>query len=90
MKFSLGLSSQCDFKITPINQGEVSYEATTIRSNEYKFDKVPLDNRVVFTVPIMQRNIAFTLKATSSNPYIVSLNSITWEGNYSPRYYGRA
>ena len=90
MKFSLGLSSQCDFMITPINQGEVSYEATTIRSNEYKFDKVPLDNRVVFTVPIMQRNISFTLKVTSNNPYIVSLNSVSWEGNYSPKYYGRA
>lgn len=90
VKFALGLSGQCTFKITPINQGELLYEATTIRANEYKFDKVPLDNRAVFTVPIMQRNISFTLKATSSNPYIVSLNSVTWEGNYSPKYYGRA
>lgn len=90
INFSLGLSGQCDFKITPLNQAEVTYEATTILSNQYKFDKVPLDDRLVFTVPIMQRNTGYDLQVTSSNPYIVSLNSAMWDGSYSPKYYQRA
>ena len=89
INFALGLSGQCDFKVKPVNQGETNYEATTIISNQYRYDRIPLDDRVVFTVPIMQRNTGFDLKITSSNPYIVSLNSAMWEGNYSPKYYRR-
>lgn len=90
VNFALGLSGQCDFKITPLNQTEVNYEATTIFSNQYKYDKIPLDDRIVFTVPIMQKNTGYDLRVTSSNPYIVSLSSAMWEGNYSPRYYRRS
>lgn len=90
INFSLGLSGQCAFEITPLNQTQVTYEATTIVSNQYRFDKVPLDDRLVFTVPIMQKNTGYDLTVTSSNPYIVSLNSAMWEGNYSPKYYRRA
>ena len=89
IKFALGLSGQCSFLITPFNQSQITYEATTIRSNEYKYDKLPLDNRPVFSVPVMQKNIGFDLTVTSNNPYIVSLNSAMWEGNYSPKYYRR-
>ena len=89
VKFMLGLTAQCNFLITPINQSEFNYEASTIRFNEYTYDKVPLENRLVFTVPIMQKNINFDLSVTSDNPYIVSLNSAMWEGNYSPKYYRR-
>ena len=32
----------------------------------------------------------FELKVTSNFPYPVSLVSMTWEGNYSPRFYRRA
>ena len=87
-KFSLGLSGQCTFKITPNNQPQVEFDASTIRGNEYQFDTVPIETRAVeFTVPIMQRNKGFDLQMFSDNPYIVSVNSAMWEGNYSPKFY---
>ena len=90
-KFSLGLSGQCTFKITPNNQSQVEFDASTIRGNEYQFDTVPIETRAVeFTVPIMQRNKGFDLQMFSDNPYIVSVNSAMWEGNYSPKFYRRS
>ena len=89
LRFALGLSGQCDFKVTPVNQTQTTYEATTVVSNSYKYDKVPIDDRVLFSVPVMQRNTGYDLQIFSDNPYIVSLSSATWEGNYSPKYYQR-
>lgn len=89
IKFSIGLSGQCDFLITPKGQTQTSYDATTITSNQYLYDSIPIDDRVVFTVPVMQRNTGYDLQISSDNPYIVSLTSAMWEGNYSTKFYRR-
>lgn len=89
-KFSLGLSAMCSFKVTPVNQSEVIFNATTIQTNMYKYDRVPIDDRVLFTVPILQRNVGFNLQIFSDTPYIVSLSSAQWEGKYSDNNYRRA
>jgi len=90
IKFSIGLSGQCNFLITPKGQSQTTYEATTIKSNEYTYDSIPIDDRVVFSVPVLQKNTGFDLQISSSNPYIVSLTSAMWEGNYSTKFYARA
>jgi hypothetical protein len=89
-KFSLGLSAMCSFKVTPVNQSEVIFNATTIQTNMYKYDRVPIDDRVLFTVPILQRNVGFNLQIFSDTPYVVSLSSAQWEGKYSDNNYRRA
>ena len=55
----------------------------------YLADDVPLDEFSVFTVPIHQRTDNFYLRVFSDSPFPVSLTSMMWEGNYSPRYYRR-
>ena len=55
----------------------------------YLADDVPLDEFSVFTVPIHQRTDNFYLRVFSNSPFPVSLTSMMWEGNYSPRYYRR-
>ena len=55
----------------------------------YLADDVPLDEFSVFTVPIHQRTDNFYLRVFSDSPFTVSLTSMMWEGNYSPRYYRR-
>ena len=89
IKFSLGLSAMCSFKITPTNQPEVVLNATTIKTNMYKYDRVPINDLVVFTVPIIQRNTGYELQIFSDTPYIVSLSSAQWEGKYSNKNYRR-
>ena len=58
-------------------------------SNEYLADDVPLAEENVFTLPIHQRTDNFNLRVFSNSPFPVSLNSMMWEGQYSPRYYRR-
>jgi len=63
-------------------------EVTTI--NDYQATTNPVKPEYQFIVPIHQRNTNFELKVTSDFPYPVSLVSMMWEGNYSPRFYRRA
>ena len=58
-------------------------------ANEYLADDVPMSDQNVFTVPIHQRTDNFTLRVFSDSPFPVSLKSMMWEGNYSPRFYRR-
>ncbi len=58
-------------------------------TNDYLADDVPLTEEHVFTLPIHQRTANFDLRVFSNSPFPVSLNSMMWEGNYSPRYYRR-
>ena len=58
-------------------------------SNEYLADDVPLDESRVVTIPIHQRSKNFSLRVFNDSPFPVSLNSMMWEGNYSPRFYRR-
>tara|TARA_Y100000401_G_scaffold26903_1_gene19212 strand:+ start:691 stop:2772 length:2082 start_codon:yes stop_codon:yes gene_type:complete len=90
INFSIGLSGQCNFLVTPSGQSQRSYEATTVKSNEYTFDSVPIEDRIVFPVPIVQKNTGYDLQISSDNPYVVSLTSAMWEGNYSTKFYRRA
>ena len=61
----------------------------TTEANTYLADDVPLNEASVLTVPIHQRSKNFTLRVFNDSPFPVSLNSMMWEGNYSPRFYKR-
>ena len=73
---------------------DLGEEWTTVKevitSEGYLASTNPVKPEYIFTVPIHQRNTNFKLKVTSDFPYPVSLVSMMWEGNYSPRYYRRA
>jgi len=58
-------------------------------SGQYLADDVPLIEESVFTIPIHQRSDNFNLRVFSNSPFPVSLSSMMWEGQYSPRFYRR-
>ncbi len=58
-------------------------------ANQYLADDVPMIDQAVYTLPIHQRTDNFLLRIFSDSPFPVSLTSMMWEGNYSPRYYRR-
>ena len=59
-------------------------------ANQYPADAAPLTEEAVFTLPIHQKTDNFDLRIFSNSPFPISLNSMMWEGNYSPRFYRRA
>ena len=75
-------------KLNSSKQWTIVKEVTTFES--YPASTNPVKPEYLFTIPIHQRNINFELKVTSDFPYPVSLVSMMWEGNYSPRFYKRA
>ncbi len=63
--------------------------APVIEANTYLANDVPLDNEIVFTVPIHQRTENFKLRMFNNSPFPVAVNAMMWEGNYTPRFYRR-
>ena len=62
----------------------------TIKANTYLANDIALSDQSVFTLPIHQKTDNFELRIFNDSPFPVSLNSMMWEGNYSPRFYKRA
>ena len=89
LKFSVGLSSGLGFKIKAKGLAEWSDITPTLDANYYLADDVALEEDNVFTVPIHQRSENVSVRLYSDTPFPVSLISMVWEGNYSPRFYRR-
>ena len=89
LKFSVGLSSGLGFKIKSKGRAEWTDITPTLDANYYLADDVPLEEQNVFTVPIHQRAENVSVRLYSDTPFPVSLISMMWEGNYSPRFYKR-
>ncbi len=77
------------FKVKADGSDEWNNVEYVTDANTYVADSSPITSERFFTVPIHQRNINFELQVTSNQPYPVSLVSMMWEGNYSPRFYKR-
>ena len=60
-----------------------------ITADQYLANDIPLADQTVFTLPIHQKTENFTLRLFNDTPFPVALNSMMWEGIYSPRFYKR-
>lgn len=89
VKFSVGNTGAVQFKLKADGSNEWKPVEHTADADYYAADSNPVKNERQFAVPIHQRNTNFELKVTSNFPYPVSLVSMMWEGNYSPRFYRR-
>ena len=61
----------------------------TQKADTYLANDIALSEQSVFTLPIHQKTENFQVRLFNDSPFPVSLNSMMWEGNYSPRFYGR-
>ncbi len=89
VKFSIGRTGAITFKIKATGSNEWKDVQHTAEADYYVGDTNPVVSERVFTIPVHQRNTNFELKVTSNFPFPVSLVSMMWEGNYSPRFYKR-
>lgn len=89
LKFNFGLTGEVKFRVTA--KGRADWEVTTSGTlfNYYRLNDIPFTEDGVFTLPIHQRSENFRVSVVSDSPFPVSLISMMWEGNYSPRFYTR-
>ncbi len=60
-----------------------------VKADQYLANDIPISDHTIFTLPIHQKTENFTLRLFNDSPFPVSLNSMMWEGIYSPRFYRR-
>jgi len=60
-----------------------------IMADNYLANDIAVSDHAIFTLPIHQKTDNFTLRLFNDSPFPVSLNSMMWEGIYSPRFYRR-
>ena len=89
LKFAVGLTGALGFQLKAKGRDEWDEIFPVIEADYYSANTGPIKRRYFFTVPIHQRSTNFMIKAYSEVPYPVSINMMTWEGMYSPRFYKR-
>lgn len=65
-----------------------TYESTIL--NAYGANRVGIIEDAQQTVPVYERNTNLTVQLKSTNPTPAILHSMTWEGEYTSRFYQRA
>ena len=63
------------------------YESTEL--DEYDVSDAPYLEEFIKTVPVYERNTKVDITLKSSHPAPATLRSLSWEGDYSPKYYRR-
>ncbi len=63
------------------------YESSIL--DEYNTNSAPYLETYIKTVPIYERNTNITLTLKSSHPSPATLHALSWEADYSPRFYNR-
>ena len=58
-------------------------------ADTYLANDIALSEQSVFSIPIHQKSQNFQLRVFNDSPFPVALNSMMWEGTYSPRFYRR-
>lgn len=89
LKFSTGLSGGITFKLKAKGAEEWVTTMPIPEANYYLANDAPISDESLFILPIYQKSDNFLVKLTSEFPFPVSVNSMMWEGQYSPRYYKR-
>ena len=63
------------------------YESTQL--DEYKVSDAPYLEEFIKTVPVYEKNTNVDITLRSSHPAPATLRAVSWEGDYSPKYYKR-
>ena len=90
VKVNTGLSGPVTYSVDITGVSDWQNVVNVTLPNSYTLGNVNLAASAEHVVPVFQRNsnLKFTIKGDTAFP--VSLNSLTWEGNYNNRYYRRA
>lgn len=97
LKFDLGRSGEVkldwykDITANSRQESTLTFPLTSQESNEliYNHDALFTENRQI-TVPVYCKNTDLGVTLKSESPYPTTLISMTWEGNYTNKYYRRS
>ncbi len=88
-KFSLGPTGVYTTTLKRVGKPDYSETFESTQADAYSANTVSIDNEQLVTLPVYERNTTLNLTLKSTHPSPATLYSMTWEGDYSPRYYKR-
>ena len=87
VKLSFGKIGLYDTTLTRVGKTTYNeiYESTTM--DEYLVSDAPYLEEEIRAIPVYEKNTNVDIKIKSTHPSPATLRAMTWEGDYSPKYY---
>lgn len=89
VKLSLGNAGLYQSVLERIGKPDFTETYEPPVANNYNTNQVPIIEESIRTIPIYDKNTNTTLTLKSTHPAPATLQSMTWEGDYTPKYYNR-
>ena len=89
VKLSLGDSGLYDVLLKRTGKPDFTETYEPIAADAYNANQIAFTSESIRTFPIYDRNINTTITLKSTHPSPATLQSMTWEGEYTPKYYNR-
>ena len=90
-RINLNFGDVGEFKTTLSRKGKPDY--TDIHESSildgYLANRAPYVEESIRTIPVYERNTNVDVTLISDHPSPATLQSMSWEGDYNPRYYKR-
>ena len=89
LKFNFGKVGSYKTILTRVGKPAFTQQHESALLSQYDAGDVPYLPEFIKTVPVYERNtnVEVTLKSTHPSP--ATLHSVSWEGDYSPKFYKR-
>ena len=89
VKFSFGPLGVYETKLQRVGKPDYIELYESIVADSYLANRVQFTSESQSIVPIYEKNVNLTLSLKSTHPSPATLYSMTWEGDYTPKYYKR-
>jgi len=90
LKVNLGLSGPVTYTVDITGRDAWQNVVNVTLPNTYTLGNVNLSASAEHVVPVFQRNKNTKVTIKGDTAFPVSINSLTWEGNYNTRFYRRS
>ena len=89
LNFSFGAVGLID--VTLKRKGRADYNKTyeSIDWDSYIANTLSISEEFIHTIPVYERNTNLSIHLNSTHPSPATVNSMTWEGDYNPKFYKR-
>ncbi len=89
IKFHFGKVGLYETKLERIGKPDYTEVYESPIMDIYNASRAPYLEEHIQTVPVYEKNTNVDVTLTSSHPAPATLRSVSWEGDYSPKYYKR-
>ena len=89
IKLHFGRSGVYETTLTRLGKDDYTELHESNMLDNYTFGSAAFLSESIKTVPIYERNLNVDITLKSTHPAPATLRALSWEGDYSPRFYQR-